>query len=254
MQAKRIVLITGANRGLGLKLAEVLAEKYSLILTARKQDELERIKENLEKKFQNLEIRTHQLDVSNKESVTNLKDWLVQQHLKIDVLVNNAGVSQNPRSIIDINVIGTIDVSEQLLTTLTEDGKILLVSSILGKLNSQPKELKEQLQQKKTKEEIIQLSEEFIKKNDNNLAVYSASKAILNAYGRYVLSGLVKPNQSIYCMHPGWIKTDMGGPQAPGSLDDGVVTSQFLINNLPFQRDEKYHGKYFNDKAQVEDF
>lgn len=51
MQAKRIVLITGANRGLGLKLAEVLAEKYSLILTARKQDELERIKENLEKKF-----------------------------------------------------------------------------------------------------------------------------------------------------------------------------------------------------------
>ncbi|CAD8201504.1 unnamed protein product [Paramecium pentaurelia] len=254
MQAKRIVLITGANRGLGLKLAEVLAEKYSLILTARKQDELERIKENLEKKFQNLEIRTHQLDVSNKESVANLKDWLVQQHLKIDVLVNNAGVSQNPRSIIDINVIGTIDVSEQLLTTLTEDGKILLVSSILGKLNSQPKELKEQLQQKKTKEEIIQLSEEFIKKNDNNLAVYSASKAILNAYGRYVLSGLVKPNQSIYCMHPGWIKTDMGGPQAPGSLDDGVVTSQFLINNLPFQRDEKYHGKYFNDKAQVEDF
>lgn len=59
MQAKRIVLITGANRGLGFKLAEVLAEKYSLILTARKQDELDRIKENLEKKFQNLEIKTH---------------------------------------------------------------------------------------------------------------------------------------------------------------------------------------------------
>lgn len=40
MQSKRIVLITGANRGLGLKLAEVLAEKYSLILTARKHEEL----------------------------------------------------------------------------------------------------------------------------------------------------------------------------------------------------------------------
>ncbi|CAD8204375.1 unnamed protein product [Paramecium octaurelia] len=254
MQVKRIVLITGANRGLGLKLAEVLAEKYSLVLTARKQDELEKIKENLQKKFQNLEIRTHQLDVSNKESVRNLKDWLIQQHLKIDVLVNNAGVSQDPRQIIDINVIGTIDVSEQLLSTLTDDGKIILVSSILGKLDSQPQELKEQLLERKTKEEILLLSEEFIIRNQVNLTVYSASKALLNAYGRYVLSGLVKPNQSVYCMHPGWIKTDMGGPQAPGSLDDGVVTSQYLINDLPFQREERYHGKYFNDKAQVEDF
>ncbi|CAD8122155.1 unnamed protein product [Paramecium sonneborni] len=254
MQMKRIVLITGANRGLGLKLAEVLAEKYSLILTARKVEELEKIKINLEKKFQNVEIRTHQLDISKKDSVSKLKDWLIKEQLKIDVLVNNAGVIENPRLIIDINVIGTIDVSEQLLPTLTDDGKILLVSSILGKLNNQPKELKEQLQYKKTKEEIIELSEQFIKSNDNSRIVYSASKALLNAYGRYVLSGLVKPNQSIFCMHPGWIKTDMGGPYAPGNLDDGVVTSQFLINNLPFQRNDKYHAKYFNDKAKVEDF
>ncbi|CAK61271.1 unnamed protein product (macronuclear) [Paramecium tetraurelia] len=254
MEAKRIVLITGANRGLGLKLAEVLAEKYSLILTARKQDELEKTKQNLEKNFQNLEIKTHLLDVSSKESVRKLKDWLVSQHLKIDVLVNNAGVNQDPRKIIDINLIGTIDVTEQLLSTLKDDGKVILISSILGKLENQPQDLKETLLKKKTKEEIIQLSEEFILKNQEYLTVYSASKALLNAYGRYVLSGIVKPNQSIYCIHPGWIKTEMGGPQAPGTLDEGVVTSQFLIKDLPFKRDEKYHGKYINDKAQVEDY
>jgi hypothetical protein len=39
-------------------------------------------------------------------------------------------------------------------------------------------------------------------------------------------------------MHPGWIKTDLGGPNAPGDLDDGVVTSKYLIDVIPFQRDE----------------
>lgn len=46
----------------------------------------------------------------------------------------------------------------------------------------------------------------------------------------------------------------MGGKEAPGTLDEGIVTSTYLIETLPFKRDEKYHGKYFNDKATVEDY
>jgi len=40
----------------------------------------------------------------------------------------------------------------------------------------------------------------------------------------------VKENQSVYCVHPGWVKTDMGGANAPGSIEDGIVTSSYLID------------------------
>lgn len=65
---------------------------------------------------------------------------------------------------------------------------------------------------------------------------YCASKALLNAYGRYVLANLVKENQSVFCIHPGWIKTDMGGQEAPGTLEEGVVTNMHLIDKVPFGR------------------
>lgn len=60
--------------------------------------------------------------------------------------------------------------------------------------------------------------------------MYKASKALTNAYGRYVLSNIVQSNQSVYCVHPGWVRTDMGGANAPGSVDDGIVTSSYLID------------------------
>lgn len=46
----------------------------------------------------------------------------------------------------------------------------------------------------------------------------------------------------------------MGGQNAPGTLDEGVVTSTYLVDTLPFKRDDKYHGKYFNNFAKVEDY
>lgn len=46
----------------------------------------------------------------------------------------------------------------------------------------------------------------------------------------------------------------MGGQNAPGSIEDGVVTSKYLIDEVPFGRNSEFHGKYFNDKCKVEEF
>jgi NADP-dependent 3-hydroxy acid dehydrogenase YdfG len=67
------------------------------------------------------------LDVANPESVLKLKEWLIKENIKLDVLVNNAGVAKNLKDIIDINVLGTINISEQLLPTLTPDGKVFIL-------------------------------------------------------------------------------------------------------------------------------
>jgi len=67
------------------------------------------------------------LDVANPESVLKLKEWLIKENIKLDVLVNNAGVAKNLKDIIDINVLGTINISEQLLPTLTPDGKVIIL-------------------------------------------------------------------------------------------------------------------------------
>ena len=67
------------------------------------------------------------MDVANPESVLKLKEWLIKENIKLDVLVNNAGVAKNLKDIIDINVLGTINISEQLLPTLTPDGKVIIL-------------------------------------------------------------------------------------------------------------------------------
>jgi short-subunit dehydrogenase involved in D-alanine esterification of teichoic acids len=67
------------------------------------------------------------LDVANPESVLKLKEWLIKENIKLDVLVNNAGIAKNHKDIIDINVLGTINISEQLLPTLTPDGKVIIL-------------------------------------------------------------------------------------------------------------------------------
>lgn len=83
---------------------------------------------------------------------------------------------------------------------------------------------------------------------------YCASKALVNAYARHVLKDQVKANQSVYLLHPGWIQTRMGGPNATGKLDDGVVTSLHLIDKVPFGRDPNLHGRYFNQFAKLDEF
>ncbi len=84
-------LITGASRGIGLAFAKVFAkENYSLILTARSEDELNQIKQELITKH-NVDVVVLSHDLTKSEEVQQLFDQVQQQNLTVDVLVNNAG-------------------------------------------------------------------------------------------------------------------------------------------------------------------
>jgi len=86
------VVITGASRGLGLAIAEKFAmEGHQLYLSARNKRTLEEAAEGLKKKYPSTKIKYHSADLSVKEEAIALGDWLLEQQLDIDVLVNNAG-------------------------------------------------------------------------------------------------------------------------------------------------------------------
>lgn len=90
--------------------------------------------------------------------------------------------------------------------------------------------------------------------NKSPETAYFASKALINCYARFVLSKHLKPQQSVYNVHPGWLRTDLGGPKAPISVEDGCKTMIKLIHEVPFAFDEKMNAKFFDENAAVFDY
>ena len=183
------ILITGANRGVGLALAKKFhAQGYEVIATARKPDQAKALKA--------LGVRIEQLDVTSPDSVAALKRSLADK--TIDILVNNAGISgHGARSLaqtdieqfkktLDVNSLGPLRVTQALLPNLmTSETKIVAnMSSVNGSIT----------------------------RIFNGCCLgYNGSKAALNSYNR-VLSFEFSSRDFIFVvLHPGWVKTDMTG-------------------------------------------
>ena len=142
----KIVLITGATAGIGKATAEKFAAKnYNLILTGRRKDRLEELKNQLEKKF-NIKVITLHFDVRKNEDVKKSLSSLADEWKRIDVLVNNSGLAQGLSTIeagdtedwdtmIDTNVKGLLYVSRVIMEWMVKNknGHIINISSIAGK-------------------------------------------------------------------------------------------------------------------------
>lgn len=143
----RTVFITGASSGIGAACAKVLAKEgnYRLLLCARREDRLAQLKEELQQSVE-VEVHTFVLDVRNKEEVFTAIDNLPQEWKNIDVLINNAGLSQGLDPIqdgdtddwdrmIDTNVKGFLYVSKAVTPLLKQSSNahIINLGSIAGK-------------------------------------------------------------------------------------------------------------------------
>lgn len=143
----KTVFITGASSGIGRACAEVLAkEGFNLLLCARRLNRLEALKDELLNMYPNIQIHIFELDVRNAEQVQSQIDGLPQEWRKINVLINNAGLSQGLDSIqdgnigdwdrmIDTNVKGLLYVSKSAIPLLDIDNgaHIINLGSIAGK-------------------------------------------------------------------------------------------------------------------------
>ncbi len=207
--AAPVVLITGANRGLGLELARQYGEAgWHVIGTARKPDTATDLKAT--------GARVVQLDVTDADSVAQMAAELDGK--PIDLLINNAGVLDRNGAfpevdintvewILDVNVLGPMRVTQALLPNLSAGDRktIVGISSGLGSLSQN---------------------------ESGGLYGYRESKVALNMFTLSLANELRDDGFIVVAMNPGWVQTDMGGENAALTPEQSISGVRSVIDGL----------------------
>jgi NAD(P)-dependent dehydrogenase (short-subunit alcohol dehydrogenase family) len=204
-------LITGAGRGLGLEFArQYAADGWKIIGTVRKPD-ARNVLTSL-----GSDVEVHIVDVADRGSIGRLASDL--RGVPIDVLVNNAGISGPSgvklgrldygawEQVLRVNVLGAAAVAEALLENVAASGRrtIVMISSRLGS----------------------------IREMRGGDYLYGSSKAALNAVAKAMSAALAARGIIVVSVSPGWVKTDMGGSNAPLAPETSVASMRRLIARL----------------------
>ncbi|HEY0010922.1 MAG TPA: SDR family NAD(P)-dependent oxidoreductase [Candidatus Paceibacterota bacterium] len=221
----KTALITGASRGIGRALAKkFLNEGYFVIGTST----------GGKLSYENENLASVQLDLASPGSIKECSNEITALGKKIDILINNAGIwagdeseEESPnevridwlRQTLEVNLIGTIDFTQRVLPLISESGHIVNVSSRAGSLGHA---------------------------HHANYPDYKISKAALNMFTRVLSFQLEGKGIIVSSVHPGWVRTDMGGDDADLSPEEAaepifklatsdVETGQFWFNGEKFQ-------------------
>lgn len=216
----KTALITGSNRGIGLEFVRQLKDKgYYVIGSCRNPSKAHELKE--------LADEIIKLDVTSDEDIENLKQKL--NNRAIDLLVNNAGISgekgvttgninrKNFLEVINVNCLSVVKLSDALLTNIekSHEKNILVISSRMGSISDNER---------------------------GRSYAYRTSKAALNCVMRSFAIDVKDKGINVMLIHPGWVKTSIGGEDAP--IDVQTSVSGMLKQaekELPNSHAEKLH-------------
>ncbi len=207
----KTVLITGANRGLGLEFAKQYAEAgWHVIGTARTPSEADELKA--------LDVEVRQLDVADPDSITRLARELGDR--PIDLLINNAGIFPRASTLgevdfddVDVertyavNTIGPMRVTRALLPNLERGSarRIVSITSGLGSIENN---------------------------TSGRFYGYRESKAALNMFTRSLAAEFRDEGFICIVLSPGWVQTDMGGPDATLTPEQSIAGMRAVIDEL----------------------
>jgi NAD(P)-dependent dehydrogenase (short-subunit alcohol dehydrogenase family) len=227
-----VALVTGANRGLGLETSrQLLAKGLHVVLTGRDEGALARALRDLHQHEER--AMTVSMDVTDVPSIKSAQQAIRRRFGSVDILVNNAAVllyedesvlsipSEAYRRTFDTNVFGVIEVCRVFAPEMARAGcgRIVNVSSGAGQLATM----------------------------STYAPAYSMSKAALNAFTRILARTYQGSGVLANAADPGWVRTDMGGPSAPRSPQEGADTIVWLAT-LP---DGGPSGGFFRDRRAV---
>jgi NAD(P)-dependent dehydrogenase (short-subunit alcohol dehydrogenase family) len=209
--AKRVALITGANKGLGFEMARQLGQAgVTVVMAARDPQKGEAAAQAL--RNEGVDARFLKLDVTNRQDHAAAAKFIDQNFGRLDILINNAGISggeatdETLQHTFDTNFFAPVALTRALLPLLkkSDAGRIVNMSSILGSqtLHADPK------------------SSIY----DFKALPYDASKAALNSFTIHLAYELKDTNIKVNSAHPGWVKTDMGTDAAPMEIPEGAKT------------------------------
>lgn len=207
----KVALITGATRGIGKQIALTLAnEGYDIALNYRKEDEnLINTKKEIEEK--NVKCLAVKGDISNFEDTEKFVKEVIEEYGKIDVLVNNAGITKDMllvrmkkedfESVIDVNLVGTFNVTKNVISYMMKarSGRIINISSVVGVAGN------------------------------SGQTNYSASKAGIIGFTKSLAKEVASRNILVNAIAPGFIETNM-----TDVLKDEV--KEEIAKNIPLKR------------------
>jgi len=264
----RVAVVTGANKGIGFAIVRKLCKEFSgtVILTARDEQRGQDAVRQL--KTEGATPIFHQLDIVSPESIEKMKTFLLEKYGSLDLLVNNAGVaykrastapfSEQAEETLRTNFHGTLKMCKAMLPILRPHARLVNISSHLGGLS----QLSEELQRKfssptLTEETLVNLMDQFVQ--DVKDGVYSQRGWSNSAYGTShigiialtrVLARTITADPRgdilINSCDPGWVRTDMAGPKATKSPDQGAETPVYAALLPP--NAGKPHGEFLKDK------
>lgn len=233
----QIAVVTGGNRGIGLEVCRQMALKgYHVVLTARSEEQGSAACRSLE--GEGISVSFHPLDVTKDASIHTLLTYVKQTHGKLDALINNAGIfiddgSKTPstalesdldtiRTTLETNTLGPFRLCQLLGPFMGKSGGgcIVNVSSGMGQLFDMT----------------------------GGSPGYRLSKTALNAVTRIFAAELASQRVLVNSCCPGWVKTDMGGMNAPRDVTMGADSIVWLASQDP---ESGPTGKMFRNREVV---
>jgi NAD(P)-dependent dehydrogenase (short-subunit alcohol dehydrogenase family) len=229
---EKIVLVTGGNRGIGLEAGRQLGRRgWRVLIGARDPESGERVAVELRSGGARVEFL--RLDVSDSGGIREAAKELGRRADHLDVLINNAGIYPDkgvtiltvPRELLtrtfQTNTFGPVEVTQAFLPLLraSSAGRVVNISSGYGQLDG--------------------LSPD--------VPSYCLSKLALNGVTLMLAPALQADGIAVNSMCPGWVRTDMGGPNASRSVEEGADTAVWLATEAP----QELTGRFFRDRKEI---
>ncbi len=227
---KKIALVTGANRGIGLEISKQLAQQGLKVLMAMRTPAAALV-EGL--KAGGADVEHLELDISSAPSIEAGCKEALKRHGRVDVLVNNAGIFGNEKGafeadvdtvlkVFQTNTVGALLMMQKLVPAMQKNnyGRVVNISSGMGQLSEM----------------------------EGGYVAYRLSKVSLNALTRIFSDETDTKNVLINSCCPGWVKTDMGGPSAEREVSKGAETPVWLAT-LP---ENGPKNGFFRDKEPLD--
>jgi NAD(P)-dependent dehydrogenase (short-subunit alcohol dehydrogenase family) len=242
MLEDKVALVTGGNRGIGFEICRQLAQKgIKVILTARNQQKGRVAAKKLQK--EGLDVVYHQLDVTDEESIKKTAEYVDQKFGKLDILINNAGILidseiqgleadiDKVKRSVEVNTYGPLRVCKPFIPIMQKNnyGRIVNMSSHMAALH-----------------QMVSWA-----------PGYRISKTALNAVTRILAHELRQTNITVNSVSPGWARTEMGGPEAPNSIEEGADTAVWLVtsDNVAtgrfFTTSHEFSGQFFAERQEL---